>query len=148
MKRRNFLSGLLAAPLALKARLARFFGRPDLSGSAGIPRNDPKPVELCNAPIGKSVARVQPEAAQRQALLERAKCLLGPALSMQPDVRPACQALVERWVSVSTPFRSQRTYHHGELFLTGLDQPISNPPSFHCSLPRGHEGPHALLNPR
>jgi len=37
MKRRNFLSGLLAAPLALKARIARFFAR--------------KPVELCGAPI-------------------------------------------------------------------------------------------------
>ena len=37
MKRRNFLSGLLAAPLALKARLARFFGR--------------KPVEPCSVPM-------------------------------------------------------------------------------------------------
>jgi hypothetical protein len=37
MKRRNFLSGLLAAPLALKARIAQFFVR--------------KPVEPCGAPI-------------------------------------------------------------------------------------------------
>ena len=38
MKRRNFLSGLMAAPLALKARFARFFvGK--------------RPVERCGAPI-------------------------------------------------------------------------------------------------
>ena len=37
MKRRNFLSSLLGAPLALKARWAQFFVR--------------KPVELCGAPI-------------------------------------------------------------------------------------------------
>lgn len=67
MKRRNFLSGLLAVPLALKARLARFFGRPDLSGSAGIPRNDPKPVELCKAPIGRVVLRRQPEPIAQRA---------------------------------------------------------------------------------
>jgi len=37
MKRRNFLSGLLASPLALKARLLAFFDR--------------KPFEHCSAPI-------------------------------------------------------------------------------------------------
>jgi len=39
MKRRNFLSGLMAAPLAVKARLARFFARKH------------PPVEPCGAPI-------------------------------------------------------------------------------------------------
>jgi hypothetical protein len=38
MKRRNFLSGLMAAPLAVKARLARFF----------VPT---RCVERCGAPI-------------------------------------------------------------------------------------------------
>ena len=46
MKRRNFLSGLLAAPLALKTRLARFVER--------------KPVQVCNAPIGRVELRRQP----------------------------------------------------------------------------------------
>ena len=32
MKRRNFLSGLMAAPLALKARLAQFFVRKPVEG--------------------------------------------------------------------------------------------------------------------
>ena len=39
MKRRNFLSGLMAAPLALKARIARFFAGKRL------------PVELCGAEL-------------------------------------------------------------------------------------------------
>ena len=37
MKRRNFLSGLMAAPLALKARVLALFQR--------------RPVELCGAPV-------------------------------------------------------------------------------------------------
>jgi len=37
MKRRNFLSGLMAAPVALKARLAQFFVR--------------KPVESCGIAV-------------------------------------------------------------------------------------------------
>ena len=39
MRRRNFLSGLMAAPLAVKARLAQFFARKGL------------PVERCDAEI-------------------------------------------------------------------------------------------------
>ena len=54
MKRRNFLSGLLAAPLALKARLARFFER--------------KPVALCNAPLGRVVMCEQPDTARAPAV--------------------------------------------------------------------------------
>ena len=42
MKRRNFVSGLLAAPLALKARLARFFA---------CKPAERKPVEFCGAAI-------------------------------------------------------------------------------------------------
>jgi len=42
MKRRNFLSGLMASPLALKARLARFFVQ--FFGGK-------RPVELCRAPV-------------------------------------------------------------------------------------------------
>lgn len=125
MKRRNFLSGLLAAPLAFKARLARFFGR--------------KPVELCNAPIGKPELDTQPDV---EGLARLAAVLVGNS-SMSP------QALVDKWVaSASTPFRSERTELHGTLFVSGLDQPITDPPSAHCSLPRGHKGPHVLLNPR
>lgn len=75
MKRRNFFSGLLAAPLALKARLAQFFGR--------------KPVELCSAPIWNRM-----------------------------------------------------------VWARGPVRPNSNLASAHCSLPRGHKGPHVLLNPR
>lgn len=36
MKRRNFLSGLLAAPLALKARLLRFAAREPVSESLAL----------------------------------------------------------------------------------------------------------------
>ena len=68
MKRRNFLSGLLAGPLALKARLARFFGR--------------KPVELCNAPIGNRVMwnRADPESPEGQHSL-----YMSEALEALPD---------------------------------------------------------------
>lgn len=129
MKRRNFLSGLLAAPLALKARLARFFGR--------------KPVELCNAPIRKPVVRAQPDVRAHLTRLAEVFWKEGSSLS------PEGQAWVDKGVaSASLPFRSERIESRGCLMVTGLDQPISNPPSAHCSLPRGHKGPHVLLNPR
>ena len=50
MKRRNFLSGLMAAPLALKARLVRFFARKPTGTKDAVPAT-----ELCGAPIFESV---------------------------------------------------------------------------------------------
>jgi len=47
MKRRNFLSGLPATPLALKARFLALFQK--------------RPVELCGAPIGNLVPRGKTE---------------------------------------------------------------------------------------
>ena len=41
MKRRNFLSGLLAVPLAIKARLARFFA------PKRVPQLTPRQLEIC-----------------------------------------------------------------------------------------------------
>ena len=100
MKRRNFLSGLLAAPLALKARLARFFGR--------------KPAELCNAPVGNHVLRLQRD------------------LPLPKNGR----ALMRMMRAGSTPDYTD-SVKLSRNFL-----------SVHCSLPRGHKGPHVLLNPR
>ena len=62
---------------------------------------------------------------------------------------PEGQALLDMLAaSTPTPFRSQRVKLGRYSFVTGLDQPISNPPSAHCALARGHKGPHVLLNPR
>ena len=128
MKRRNLLSGLLAAPLALKARLARFFER--------------KPVELCNGPIRKPVLRVQPDVRAHLTGLVA-------ALEGSSSLSPKGQAWVDRWVaSASLPFRSERIESRGCLMVTGLDQPISNPtlrPLLPATRP---QRPHVLLNPR
>ena len=78
MKRRNFLSGLLAAPLALKARLARFFGRRP-------------PVELCGAgffgPGRYEHYMLTPRQEQLVQLLAEARCSL-PRGHKGPHVMP------------------------------------------------------------
>ena len=98
MKRRNFLSGLMAAPLALKARLAQFFVR--------------KPVALCGAPMfGTFMLRA---------------ILRDPHPGEFPD--PFMLKLIRLAREANKHPRVDR-------------KPV------HCSLPLGHKGPHALLNP-
>ena len=109
MKRRNFLSGLLAAPLAVKARVAQFFVR--------------KPVESCGIAIFGGPHKV-PEyypSVPDLRLLAQGKSLkeaTGPRIKIPPRAR---QELARR-MTICPPIR--------------------------CSLPRGHKGPHTLLNPR
>ena len=107
MKRRNFVSGLLAAPLALKARFLALFRK--------------RPVELCVAPM----RYVEPcGAAIFGSFMPKASYDYrhsgGP---LSPQMRRVVQLLTEK---------KPRTVD-------------LNP--VHCSLPRGHEGPHMLLNP-
>lgn len=82
MKRRNFLSGLMAAPLALKALFLAFFA----------PRCGALPWPM-----------LTPRERQMIQLLSEGKSMK-EAVAPQKNFRPA-----------------------------------------HCSLPRGHKGPHALL---
>jgi len=97
MKRRNFLSVLFAAPLALKARLARLFAR--------------KPVEPCGAPILDLVGPEPYNDHQR---------------SSEPDP-------FELQFLAKIKSEQETARREGKL-----------PP--HCSLLRGHKGPHVLLN--
>jgi hypothetical protein len=112
MKRRNFLSGLFAAPLALKARFAQFFVR--------------KPVESCGIAIFSGLGPKVPGYYQpfpNLQLLAQGKSLKeasGPPIKIPP---PRARQLLER--------RMGTVY-----------------PTARCSLPRGHNGPHGLLNPR
>jgi|SRR5215469_6173507 len=107
MKRRNFLSGLMASPLALKARFARFFVRK-------------RPVELCGAPTIFSTLRQQQLV---QLLCE------GKSLKETADLLKEA-AVVLKVAPLTVELRTEASH------------PV------HCSLPRGHNGPHVLLNPR
>jgi len=107
MRRRNFLAGLMAAPVAVEARFLAFFAR--------------KPVEHCDAAIfglPKVPEYYQPLPSLH--LLAQGKSLkeaTGPPIKIPPHRR---QELARR-----------------------MANHISR-----CSLPRGHEGPHILLNTR
>jgi len=114
MKRRNFLSGLLGAPLALKARLARFFARKRLPVELGVPI-------FGSFVIGDSEIRqscVDPQHNQ-DFMTALAAGESGHSL------RAALSREAASWKADNEPARSQ---------------PVR------CSLPRGHKGPHMLLN--
>jgi hypothetical protein len=115
MKRGNFVSGLLAAPLALKARMLALFQK--------------RPIELCGAPIGNLVLRGKTEihSPLGQALIDR-----WAATTPNPFTSPRGKF-------------SQRRQFGRATYITGLDQPFSDQPAAYCSRPRGHNGPHALL---
>ena len=78
MKRRNFPSGLMAAPLALKARIAQFFVR--------------KPVEPCGAPIFGELSAARPQ--QVVQLLAEGKSLKEVALLLGVAPRPVAPLTV------------------------------------------------------
>ena len=125
MKRRNFLSGLLAAPLALKARFlafkARFFAR--------------KPVEPCGGLIFEGCL-IGGSYREEQKVRERMKLF-----SAEHDDPLTLLAAGQPAEVVLAPWRK---------FVEELKsdwQPVRTQPIF-CSLPRGHKGPHVLLNPR
>ena len=124
MKRRNFLSGVLASPLALKVRFLAFFRK--------------RPVELCGAPI------------------------LGSFVLGDQRIRHSCvdrQHCNDLWAEFSA--FAQREGERGEDDLNRLraawsrtiaswkadNEPTTSQPVY-CSRPRGHNGPHMLLNPR
>jgi len=86
MKLRNFLSGVLASPLALKARFLALFRK--------------RPVELCGALVLGG----------------------GPVGTLPSDPR------LPRHLQHLFPLNDRE-------------------PPFYCSLPRGHKGPHMLVNP-
>lgn len=111
MKRRNFLSGFLAAPLALKARLARLFAR--------------KPVEPCGAPIfgGRVLGDLQRRESEEE---KRITMNMFSLLAAGQD-----EALEDGFASLSR---------------LKLDWQPARTPTAYCSLPRGHKGPHVLLN--
>ena len=118
MKRRNFLSGLMAAPVALKARFLALFQK--------------RPVELCGAPILEwSTARPQ---SWRGIPLSGLK----PSESL-PSEYPATPTAAIRKQPKSLTARQQEIV---QMLIAGSSA------LFYCSLPRGHKGPHALLNPR
>src|SRR5215472_11478246 len=108
MKRRNFLSGLLAAPLAVKARLARLFVR--------------KPAEPCGAPIlpGFVLNTYQPS------------CILSLTARQREIVHLLAEGKSLKEIAGRSKIESRPP--HCEPIL--------------CSLPRGHKGPHVLLNRR
>jgi|SRR5215472_3226239 len=121
MKQRNFLSGLMAAPLALKARILALFARKQL------------PVELCGAPIvnvqrGKTGIR----SPWGQAFVDH-----WAATTPNPFTSPPGQF-------------TQRVTHGRETYITSLDQPFNDPTTSRlllppsCSRPRGHKGRHSL----
>ena|SRR5215472_333424 len=103
MKRRNFLSGLLASPVALKTR---FLARKRCA-------------EICGAPILGLVHRYQP--ARYQILTARQREVV-ELLAGGKSMKEAADVLKVAPLTVTL--------------------------QAHCSLPRGHRGPHVLLNPR
>ena len=112
MKRRNFLSGLLASPLALKARFLALFQK--------------RPVELCGAPILEWSA-AQPVQATRQSL------------ALTPRQREVVHLLaggksMKEVVGVLNLAPRTAACHSARKHI------------FYCSLPRGHKGPHMLVN--
>ena len=118
MKRRDFLSGLTAAPLAMKARLARFFAR--------------KPVQPCGAPIfGGSVFGGPYQFSRNQSLRIRQGEILKLMAAGKID-----EGVASRRISKLREAMSRNA----------ASQPIQAQP-FRCSRARGHKGPHMLLNP-
>ena len=115
MKRRNFLSGLLASPLALKARFLALFQK--------------RPVELCGTPILEWSA-AQPVQATRT-----------PSLALTPHRREVVHLLaggksMKEVVGVLNLAPRTAACHPARKHI------------FYCSLPRGHKGPHMLVNRR
>jgi hypothetical protein len=126
MKRRNFLSGLLAAALALKARILALFQK--------------RPVELCGAPIFLGAAE-QPEQPQPKP----AQSWRGVPLSAARN-----QTLTSRQREVVQLLAEGKSMKEAPGTLgveppTPARQPDRKPLLF-CSLPRGHKGPHMLVN--
>lgn len=122
MKRRNFLSGLMAAPVAVKARLARFF----------VPA---RCVEHCGAAIFPAPMLPSPyQRIRNQSLRTRQGVVLRLLCAGKIDEEVAHRRLLKLNEAMSR---------------NAASEPIRGQPSrFRCSRPRGHKGPHALLNPR
>jgi len=112
MKRRNFLSGLMAAPLAVKARVARFFVR--------------TPVEPCSA----TIVEVPVDPPRPRALIAYEQRVIQLMNQGKIDDEEARRRVLKLRKAV------YRT----------ADRHITRRPLFRCSLPRGHKGPHMLVN--
>ena len=122
MKRRNFLSGLFAAPLALKARVLAFLGRkPEPCGALILEapeQSQPQP------------ARSRPSAASNQSLTPR---------SLTARQREVVQLLAEG--------KSMKEVADAlGVAPRTVDCGTARKSLFFCSLPRGHKGPHMLVN--
>ena len=121
MKRRGFISGLLAAPLAVKARLARLFVLK-------------RPVALCGAPILGSFVH------DCQSQSQLARTMLTHNQSLTARQREVVQLLAEG--------RSLREAAGLKLAPRTVDCRTVREPLLFCSRPLGHKGPHMLLNTR
>ena len=140
MKRRNFLSGVLAAPLALKARFLALFQK--------------RPVEPCGAPLLEEPARrlVQPQSWRgiplgTKTIPELAKCCptnVYAAIRQQPKSLTARQRQV---VQLLAEGKSMKEAAGVPEAAAAQGTPANTGPThFFCSLPKGHKGPHMLVN--
>lgn len=123
MKRRNFLSGVLASPLALKARFLALFRK--------------RPVELCGAPIlGRFVHDCQSQS-------QLARTMLTHNQSLTARQREIVQLLAEgkSLKELADESQAELAARKAAFQAKTRRQPIR------CSRPRGHKGPHVLLNP-
>lgn len=119
MKRRNFLSGLMAAPLALKARIVQLFARKPVEPCGALILGGPEKPQPKPARSWRSAARNQPGTPRQREVIE----LLAEGMSM----REAAKAMGLNPVPRPDCHRDRR-------------------PLLFCSLPRGHKGPHMLVN--
>ena len=122
MKRRGFLSGLLAAPLAVNARVTRFFAGKRL------------PVELCGAPIWRGF---------RQPGTYELSCNRSLWIRKGEILKLLCAGKIDEEVA-----SRQFSELNEAISRNTASHPIPVEAPFHCSRPRGHKGPHVLLNPR
>ena len=132
MKRRGFISGLMAAPLAVKARIARFFVRKPAGTKSAVPTT-----ELCGAPIlGGFVHDCQSQS-------QLARTMLTHKQSLTARQREVIQMLAE-----GKSLRQAAGAAGFKLAPRTVDCHTVREPLLLCSLPLGHKGPHMLLNTR
>jgi hypothetical protein len=116
MKRSNFLSGLMAAPLALKARFLTLFHN--------------RPVEPCGAPILEWYAQQPVHNQPRNQSLTRRQREVIQLLAEGKSMKEAAGGLNLNLVPRTAGLTCRTARKH----------------IFYCSLPHGHKGPHMLVN--
>ena len=118
MERRNFLSGLMAAPLALKARFLALFQK--------------RPVQPCGAPIWRGF---------RLPCIYELSCNRSLWIRKGEILKLLCAGKIDEEVA------SRQFSELNEAISRNTDShPIPVEAPFHCSRPLGHKGPHIQLN--